>query len=147
MNILIPIVITAMDPQYGKPPNTCIFSISPITNDTGENPNSGTVAMLTLASSIELSNFENRCWYDISESSFTNPSGLLFFAFDCDATLYFYDLSVSPWKLVIGDALTASDYNRSRINNGHDMDGTYTPYVELVIPDALSVTERWVFRW
>lgn len=100
-----------------------------------------------IPSSIELSNFENRCWYDISESSFTNPSGLLFFAFDCDATLYFYDLSVSPWKLVIGDALTASDYNRSRINNGHDMDGTYTPYVELVIPDALSVIERWVFRW
>jgi hypothetical protein len=92
-----------------------------------------------IPSNIELSYSENRCFYDVFESFFTNPSGLLFFAFDCDATLYFYDISVSPWKVVVCDALNAADSNR--------YSGTCTPWVETSLPDALAVIERWVFRW
>ncbi len=100
-----------------------------------------------IPSSIEISNSENRCFYDIFESIFTNPSGLLFFAFDCDAILYFYDITVSPWKVVACDALDASEYSSTRTSNGNEWDGTLTPSVELGITDALSVIERWVFRW
>ena len=75
---------------------------------------------------IECARTQNRCPYDLFDSDFTNPSDLLFFAWDCDAKCYFYDISVTPWKIVVCDGLDLSIYNQE---DGDD--------------DALSVIERW----
>lgn len=100
--------------------------------------------------SIEYAKAEDRCVYELSDSNFTHPSSLLFFAWDCDASCWFYDITETPWKVVACDGLDPSIYNeyKERGRRNHDAyigdwDGRVTPYPGAV--DALSVIESWAF--
>jgi hypothetical protein len=102
-----------------------------------------------IPTSIELSNTENRCVYSINNSNFTNPTYFLFFAQDCDGKSYFYDTSVTPWKVIICDALSTSYYNESPKNYHEDFgdwDGLVVPYEELESIDVLTIIENWAFN-
>jgi hypothetical protein len=98
-----------------------------------------------IPSDVEKAFEENRCVYELRNFNFFNPENLLFFAWDCDAKCYFYDTSLSPWKLVVCDGLSLSMYNEDPtfVDDGLE-DGKITPRVELESPDAISVIERWV---
>jgi len=93
---------------------------------------------------IEQANAEERSYfYEIIDSDFTNASGLLFFAWDCDARIYFYDVTVTPWKLVVADGLSTPSA---------ELRTWGTPSEDLVMPceekgyeDALSVIENCAF--
>ena len=93
---------------------------------------------------IECARAQDRCSYDLLDSNFTNPSDLLFFAWDCDAKCYFYDISLTPWKIKVCDGLGLSFHNEaSRVIS--DWDGKVTPWESDGDDDALSVIERWAF--
>ena len=66
---------------------------------------------------IERANEEQRCMYDLPSKKFINSSNLLFFAYDCDALCYFYDKSVTPWKVVASDGLDNSVHSKSAFSN------------------------------
>ncbi len=97
-------------------------------------------------STIECARAEDRCTYELLDSNFENPSSLLFFAWDCDAKCYFYDITEAPWKVVVCDGLDPDLYNqknKSGVTKGWD--GRVAPWEEEESADALSVIERWAF--
>ncbi len=84
---------------------------------------------------IEYATAMDRCVYDLSGSNFTNPTSLLFFAWDCDARCYFYETSTKPWRIVICDGLSATLKSRD--------DDLVTPWELEEIPNALTAIENW----
>ena len=98
-----------------------------------------------IPSSIQSAFTEERCIYGLLDSNFINPSGLLFFAWDCDAKCYFYDITVSPWKVVVCDGLEPSLFNDNPQRYGNDWDGRVFLWEEPESSNALSIIERWVF--
>ncbi len=58
--------------------------------------------------SVETANAQERCPYEPNPMLIENPDALLFFACDCDALLYFYDTTCSPWAIVVLDGLSLS---------------------------------------
>ena len=99
-------------------------------------------------STIECSRAEDRCLYELSDSNFTNPSSLLFFAWNCDAQCFFYDITTTPWKVVVCDGLLPSLYNQEKDKTSgliDDWDGRVTPWEERESCDALSIIEGWAF--
>ena len=90
--------------------------------------------------SIERARIQDRCPYRLLDLNFKKSSKLLFFAWDCDAKCYFYDTSITPWKVVICDGLYAS---------GHGSPESYnkvTPWESDEDHDAISIIERWIFN-
>ena len=83
--------------------------------------------------SIESAKADNRSVYDLSDLDLLNPSNLLFFAWDCDAKCYFYDITVRPWKVVVCDGLSAA---------GESLH--VEPWEEKGAGDFLSIIEKWV---
>ena len=63
--------------------------------------------------SIESAKAQNRCPYDPDVRLIKNSEDLLFFAWDCDACLYFYDTKRLPWEIVILDGLSVGDWKFS----------------------------------
>ena len=98
---------------------------------------------------IECASAEDRCLYELFDSNFQNPSSLLFFAWDCDAKCYFYDITVTPWKVVVCDGLGPSLDNQEKQMNTSEvikgLDARVTLWEEEESGDALSVIERWAF--
>ena len=96
---------------------------------------------------IDCAKSEDRCAHELSDSNFTNPASLLFFAWDCDAKCYFYNTAVTPWRLVVCDGLELSLYNQDREKNPSGQmggwDGRVDPWEEEGSGDALSVIEKW----
>lgn len=92
---------------------------------------------------IEIAINEERCPYELYDSNFTNPSSLLFFAWDCEAKCHFYDTTKTPWKVVACDGLNLSFFNQE-ISSGtaEERGGLVTPWDES--DDALSMIERWI---
>ena len=57
---------------------------------------------------ITTANAEERCPYEPNPKLIANQEDLLFFAWDCDACLYFYDTTCLPWAIVVLDGLSLS---------------------------------------
>ena len=70
--------------------------------------NGGAVIDWWVPCSIEKANKEERCPYEPDPRLIKNADKLLFFAWDCDALIYFYDISSYPWQIVSTDGLTVS---------------------------------------
>jgi hypothetical protein len=96
-------------------------------------------------SSIECSMAEDRSIHELHDSNFKNPYSLLFFASDCDAKCYFYDITGIPWKVVVCDGLDLSIFNNNPKKYHLDWDGRVNPWEEAGSNDAISIIERWVF--
>ena len=82
--------------------------------------------------SIEAAKADNRCVYNLSDPDLLNPSGLLFFAWDCDAKCYFYDITVRPWKVLVCDGFSGGEALQVK------------PWEEDGANDFLTIIERWV---
>jgi len=92
---------------------------------------------------IERARTEGRCGYELDDSNFSNPSSLLFFAWDCDAKCHFYDTTETPWKVVVCDGLSLSICNQKKSSGtAEEWGGLASPWEE--DDDALSVIERWI---
>jgi hypothetical protein len=81
---------------------------------------------------IEYATAMDRCVYNLSGSNFTSSASLLFFAWDCDARCYFYEISTIPWEVVVCDGLSIAHHGDQ-----------VTPWKDEDAPDALSVIENW----
>ena len=95
---------------------------------------------------IDLAHAEQRCVYDVREANFVNEDTLLFFAWDCDAKVYFYDTTVRPWAIVASDGLGVSDLNHENSDKANDSTFNHpvVPWAEDL--DAVSLIETWA-RW
>ncbi len=94
--------------------------------------------------SIEKAMHDNRCPYELSPENFINDKDLLFFAWDCDAKCYFYDVSFTPWKLVICCALDSAMYNGNQDYYGDKYINCAVLYEDSFSRTALSVIRQWL---
>jgi hypothetical protein len=95
---------------------------------------------------IDLAREERRCFYDVRKVNFMNGDSLLFFAWDCDAKVYFYDTTTRPWKIVASDGLGVSGLNLDQSDAVPDDPSNLpvTPWAEEL--DFISLVEIWA-RW
>jgi hypothetical protein len=92
---------------------------------------------------IAVANDEERCPYEVQQENFTNGSDLLFFAWDCDARVYFYDTSFSPWRIVTADGLGLTFVN-SAGPAYQEFKNDFTPFEPREDGrDAISIIEYW----
>jgi hypothetical protein len=92
---------------------------------------------------ITVANDQERCPYVVRQENFTNGSDLLFFAWDCDAKVYFYDTSVSPWRIVTADGLALTFVNDASPSYQDWKDG-FRPFEPRADGrDAISIIEYW----
>lgn len=85
---------------------------------------------------------EGRCDYDVRESNFIDGHTLLFFAWDCHAKVYFYDVNARPWNLVASDGLSLSERNVPNDPDANEPCPAVSPWEEE--SDAISIIESWV---
>lgn len=93
-----------------------------------------------LPCAIDKAHSEERCIYDLREEDFLKPADLLFFAYNGDAECFFYDKSVTPWKIVVCDGLNNAFKNKKELVN------LISPCTYEKSHDALSLLESHIFR-
>ena len=93
---------------------------------------------------IDHAKTQDRWVYNIRKDNFVNGEHLLFFAWDCDAKVYFYDTTVRPWPMVASDGLMVSDLNKDRSDRieTDDLNQPVMPWTE--DSDFVSLIETWV---
>jgi hypothetical protein len=93
---------------------------------------------------IAVANAEERCLlYEVRQENFSNGSDLLFFAWDCDAIVYFYNTSFSPWRIVAADGLTLSFVNHEGPTYEREK-RDFMPFEPREVGlDAISILECW----
>ena len=93
---------------------------------------------------IDHAKTHDRWVYNIRKDNFVNGEHLLFFAWDCDAKVYFYDTTVRPWPMVASDGLMVSDLNKDRSDRieTDDLNQPVMPWTE--DSDFVSLIETWV---
>lgn len=92
---------------------------------------------------IDLAKTQKEWVYDVRKSNFVNGENLLFFAWDCDGKVYFYDTTVRPWAIVASDGLMVALLNEEESSTGEDrnLNSAVVPWAEDC--DVVSLIENW----